>query len=231
MLDMIKIFRNIRRRLLGENRFTRYILYAIGEIILVVIGILIAVKINNYNSSENNKKYEAEIVSLLLEDLAFDYDKFTHNEEHLTNGVKKLRWINEHCSGKTVDSLKGLSPGNLLEDILGGFTSQSQFLLSLQLHPIKFKSIEINRSITRFMGKHAEIVVDIENHNFYATGEFGFRLWMEMRENYKNSKDYLSIYCKNDDVLVKLMSLDSWKQETLTDIRELLEIKVHWKSI
>ncbi|MCP9198594.1 DUF6090 family protein [Gramella sp. GC03-9] len=50
---MIKFFRNIRRRLLRENRFTRYLIYAVGEIILVVIGILIALQINNWN--ENRK--------------------------------------------------------------------------------------------------------------------------------------------------------------------------------
>lgn len=52
---MIKFFRNIRRNLLSENRFTRYLLYAIGEIILVVIGILIAVNINNWNEERKNK--------------------------------------------------------------------------------------------------------------------------------------------------------------------------------
>ena len=51
---MIKFFRNIRRRLLRENRFTRYLLYAIGEIILVVIGILIALQINNWNEKRKN---------------------------------------------------------------------------------------------------------------------------------------------------------------------------------
>lgn len=50
---MIKLFRNIRRSLLTKNRFNKYLLYAIGEIILVVIGILIALQINNWN--ENNK--------------------------------------------------------------------------------------------------------------------------------------------------------------------------------
>jgi hypothetical protein len=39
---MSRIFNSIRQRLLAQNRFTRYILYAIGEIVLVVIGILIA---------------------------------------------------------------------------------------------------------------------------------------------------------------------------------------------
>lgn len=59
---MIKFFRNIRRRLLRESRFTRYLLYAIGEIILVVIGILIALQVNNWNIS--NKIEQKEINTL-----------------------------------------------------------------------------------------------------------------------------------------------------------------------
>ncbi len=224
---MIKFFRHIRQQLLSEGKTGKYLKYAIGEIILVVIGILIAVKINNYNNSENNKKYEAEIVTLLLEDLGTDYDKFNNYQKPLGNGIKKLGWINEHCNDKIVDTLKSLSPGMFLRDVTGGFTAQSQFLLSQQVHSFKPKSIEINRSISRLMRKNAEIVIDIEKHNIYGTGEFAIRLWMEMRENYENSKDhYLSVICNNDDVQVKLMSLLSWKNETLTDIGELLKIQI-----
>ena len=46
---MIKFFRKIRQQLLNESKFKKYLLYAIGEIILVVIGILIALAINNNN--------------------------------------------------------------------------------------------------------------------------------------------------------------------------------------
>jgi len=46
---MIKFFRKIRQQLLAENKFTKYLIYAIGEIVLVVIGILIALSINNWN--------------------------------------------------------------------------------------------------------------------------------------------------------------------------------------
>jgi hypothetical protein len=46
---MIKFFRKIRQGLLTENKFSKYFLYAIGEIILVIIGILIALYINNRN--------------------------------------------------------------------------------------------------------------------------------------------------------------------------------------
>ena len=62
---MIKFFRNIRRRLLRENRFTRYMLYAIGEIILVVIGILIALQINNWNENRKTDIREGELIENL----------------------------------------------------------------------------------------------------------------------------------------------------------------------
>lgn len=48
---MIKFFRKIRQKMLTENKFSKYLIYAIGEIILVIIGILIALQINNANES------------------------------------------------------------------------------------------------------------------------------------------------------------------------------------
>ena len=49
---MITLLRKIRKNLLTENRFSKYLLYAIGEIVLVVIGILIALQINNWNQNK-----------------------------------------------------------------------------------------------------------------------------------------------------------------------------------
>jgi len=60
---MIKFFRKIRQNLLSENKFSKYLIYAIGEIILVVIGILIALSINNWN--EKRKYNNLEIVTLI----------------------------------------------------------------------------------------------------------------------------------------------------------------------
>lgn len=65
---MITFFRKIRQRLLSENKFSKYLLYAIGEIILVVIGILIALSINNWNVEYQNNKQEREILTLLLKE-------------------------------------------------------------------------------------------------------------------------------------------------------------------
>ncbi|MDO1501171.1 DUF6090 family protein [Winogradskyella maritima] len=53
---MIKFFRQIRQNMIHQNRTKKYLLYAIGEIILVVIGILIALQINNWNSNKQELK-------------------------------------------------------------------------------------------------------------------------------------------------------------------------------
>lgn len=59
---MIKFFRKIRQKMIKENRVSKYLLYAIGEIVLVVIGILIAIQINDWN--ENRKVSDANTVHL-----------------------------------------------------------------------------------------------------------------------------------------------------------------------
>jgi len=69
---MIKFFRHIRKSLLMENKIGKYFKYAIGEIILVVIGILLALQINNWNENRKNRNYEKEILYLINQNLKKD---------------------------------------------------------------------------------------------------------------------------------------------------------------
>ena len=69
---MIKLFRKIRQRLLSENKFSKYFLYAIGEITLVVIGILIALGINDLNETNKNETKIKNNTVLLIESLVAD---------------------------------------------------------------------------------------------------------------------------------------------------------------
>jgi hypothetical protein len=55
---MLLFFKKLRRTLLSENRFNKYLLYAFGEIVLVVIGILIALQINNWNTNRLKRQEE-----------------------------------------------------------------------------------------------------------------------------------------------------------------------------
>jgi hypothetical protein len=68
---MAKIFRNVRRQLMSENKVMAYLRYAIGEIFLVVIGILIALQVNNWNEHQKQKKREI----IYLQNLSIDLKK------------------------------------------------------------------------------------------------------------------------------------------------------------
>ena len=65
---MIKLFRNIRQNLLNEGKTSKYFKYAIGEIVLVVIGILIALQINNWKEEKKFRIVEQSILNNLKED-------------------------------------------------------------------------------------------------------------------------------------------------------------------
>jgi hypothetical protein len=68
---MIKFFRHIRIQLLGEGKTGKYFKYAIGEILLVVIGILIALQINTWNENRLEKTKSKEYHERIIEDLDF----------------------------------------------------------------------------------------------------------------------------------------------------------------
>ena len=109
---MIKLFRNIRRRLLRENRFTRYLLYAIGEIILVVIGILIAIQINNWNEERKLKNLELSYYKNLYQDLIQDSLEVEFKIQNAKRNIKQvnnvLRFIeNDYkISGMHIDTVE-----------------------------------------------------------------------------------------------------------------------------
>lgn len=81
---MIKLFRNTRKILLNEGKTSKYFKYAIGEIILVVIGILIALSINNWNENRKQNEMLRSIYQIIKEDIRIDIseiDSFINNYE------------------------------------------------------------------------------------------------------------------------------------------------------
>ncbi len=89
---MIKFFRNIRRSLINQNKTGKYLKYAIGEIILVVIGILIALQINNWNERRKNKMAEADYYCRILDDFELN-EKLIDDTSELIN--KKIELCKE----------------------------------------------------------------------------------------------------------------------------------------
>ena len=89
---MIKFFRKIRQSLLNQGKTTRYFKYAAGEIILVVIGILIALQINNWNETRKAKARSTEYHERIAEDL----ERVIKTSKNLNATAKKVLTSIEH---------------------------------------------------------------------------------------------------------------------------------------
>jgi len=90
---MISLFRKIRQKLLQENRVTRYLVYALGEILLVVIGILIALQINTWNENRKYRNQEAAFYADIISDLDKDLDKLDFLTEFHQKRIEILSTI------------------------------------------------------------------------------------------------------------------------------------------
>ncbi len=145
---MIKFFRIIRQRLLTENKFSKYLFYAFGEIVLVIIGILIALNINNKNErSKTEKKF--------IFNLAQVKNELKANIENTALGITKYESIDSLLGSVMSDTLdvadfktsEGYYLGNIL---VRGFTStisnnnfrklnSTNFNLDESYNPLLFK--------------------------------------------------------------------------------------------
>ncbi len=87
---MIKFFRKIREYAIAENKFSKYLIYAIGEIVLVVIGILIALQIDNLNEQSKQDAEEIRILVNMKEDLSGDIAQLEANILNAKNRQLKI---------------------------------------------------------------------------------------------------------------------------------------------
>ena len=110
---MTKIFRRIRQSLISEKNISKYLIYAIGEIVLVVIGILIALQINNWNEQKKFEKKEFAFLNRLLVDLENDKDYLEIVHSRKDNKVKAANTIIKFSFVGNNDSIMKIIPAYL----------------------------------------------------------------------------------------------------------------------
>ena len=105
---MIKFFRKIRQNLLAQNRVNKYLIYALGEIILVVIGILIALQINNWNENRKESDKEQVILKRLQKEFESNKEQLYQKIEIRNRVIKNsqdLLYYFDHPQLATLDSI------------------------------------------------------------------------------------------------------------------------------
>lgn len=99
---MIKFFRHIRKSLIEQNKMGKYFKYAIGEILLVVIGILIALQINNWNENKKQRAQELHYLKNIKTDLQMN---IAHIDNYIADrevAAKNAAKILEHYEGRPI---------------------------------------------------------------------------------------------------------------------------------
>ncbi len=98
---MLRFFRQLRRRMLPESRFGKYFLYAIGEIMLVVIGILIALQVNNWNDQRRDRLKSMEFHQRMIDDLDLIIKTSSRDVDRASEVTRSLSRSVEILEGKT----------------------------------------------------------------------------------------------------------------------------------
>lgn len=182
---MIKFFRNIRRNLLSEGKTRKYLTYAIGEIILVVIGILIALQLNDWNDHRKQLELEKEYYCRLLDDVRLDKEQIQNlkklAKERLVASNQSVRLLLNDGSKKieigTQISLSGkaiysdFEPNNsAYQDLKSGanlnIISDKSIIKALNHY---FNRVEELKSIIMINGKHA-VDIAFAHNDYFANG-------------------------------------------------------------
>ena len=194
---MIKFFKKARKKLLTENKFTKYLLYALGEIILVIIGILIALNINNKN--EANK-----IENVFLSNLLQVHEELKINIENATKSI---------IAYKEKDSLFGVSMSDTLdvEDFKTTKNADGYYLTNIIFKVIQttlFNSSfnNLNRNIEILPEKYNPILKTLDKVYLEKAQEvvdWNKIMMTEVLENEAkmiNEQKWFSYYLKTDEV-------------------------------
>jgi Family of unknown function (DUF6090) len=102
---MIKFFRTIRQQLVTQNKVSKYLVYAVGEIILVVIGILIALQINNNNEAHKIRNKELQYLKNLQSDLHLNIAEIDNYINTRTTQIESANKVLEYYEGKPLVDL------------------------------------------------------------------------------------------------------------------------------
>ncbi len=161
---MIQFFRKIRLGLLTENKFSKYFLYALGEIILVVIGILIALTISKWNVEANDKKIEKKLLFELSQGVKND-KLLIENELFKTNkAISNLKILDSLLQYKTPE------PTEYLNTLFGTVYGMKH----LRLNSARYEDLKsVGLRIVKNDNIRSQIIQVFENHYTMIDGILG----------------------------------------------------------
>lgn len=163
---MIKFFSRIRQQLLTENKLTKYILYAIGEIVLVVLGILIALNINNSNEYKKERAQEQLVLRQLrgeFQDNMQQLDQKIAIRVGMMKSAKQLLDLIDHPDLRNKDSVDILIartlPYTTFDPIINDLNSSGEMRL--------LENPALKQALTRWSSNIKDVMEEEETWKYY----------------------------------------------------------------
>lgn len=234
---MIKLFRKIRQSLLTENKFRKYFAYAIGEIFLVVVGILIAVQINTWKTERNNHSNLVQDIGTMESEL-YTNGYYLNDLYHELNGLQ--REIDSLGKIDLPDTLRAKyftailsSPRHNLSDV-----AYNKILNQLEGSPddfakifIAIRDVYVNNIIELERSFHRLNSSAQSNHEYWRDNYS----WYAYRENIdtmlNHKKDYTNNYLYNNLLSHYRMAFSDYSKHVKRQVRDILTLRLQIKGI
>jgi hypothetical protein len=157
---MIRFFRSIRQNLLAQGRITRYFTYAIGEIILVMVGILLALQVNNWNEVRKQSLLQDTMLArlseefLALEPVMAELVEFSHSSRKGTaEVVNALR--SEEAPADERQFRAALARSNWVQNVPQIAASYQEMVATGRLTDIR--DVELRKALVRYGDAHERV--------------------------------------------------------------------------
>ena len=199
---MMRFFRNIRQRLLSKNNIKKYLLYAVGEIFLVMIGILLALQVNNLNEERKNRALESAYLSDIHQDFLKNKNQF---EERLQTFRNQYQLADSLCRQVFPITDKNW---NGIKKIYG-----RAFL------PVTFNPNRSSINVLVSSGRSDIIQNDSLKKMILA--------WNDKYEDYKEGEDaLLKLWDTWNDILINEPYFDDYRGDAIQSIPYNLKVKL-----
>ena len=214
---MITLFRRFRQKLIDSGSITKYLLYAVGEILLVVIGILIALQVNNWNEGRKDLAREQDYLNRLLDEARSNVSNIDEQSQGYLYKAKYNQSMADYLSGTT---------DFVIEDLSSSYNKLPYFIQTLVTGQSVYNEIVSSGNLTILQDDMLRTLLDAA----YAYSDFANRqteYWRNLsnRESEILRKYRVTTNTFQADTAITLTQLDV---EKMKSDPEMIEMVKYW---